>query len=396
MLKNRIFYGAFVALCLVFSMVYTSKISAIVLIISLLYPFVAAGLTAVQLFSIKAGFSEEHVTVPKNTTFEFSLFVKNGSVLPCTPLELECVLPDSDSGQLVTKRVCVSLSPLATAKLVVEGKHLYRGCYQALIKRVCAIDPLRIIRIPRKITACMTMIFLPRKLELEEAISSSEGDRNISQPHSLTAEREDFSHVRDYKSGDNIQLVHWKLTAKQDNMLIKQYDTTDDKRVLLLCDWCKESEGDSYLCTDTIIETALAFVKASLDGGISCNIQLGKPGKFEEISVSSMAEFDNFYEMMSVIPVSADNASEDFLKLADGMNIGNAATAVIITPNLTDEVIFCAEEYSKSATVYLAFVNLGLKPVDDSLYERQFMFLNIRGSGEEALKLAADMMHSAE
>ena len=90
MWKNRIFYALFLSVCLAFSMLYTSGISQILLIVAVAYPFAAAGLTAIQAAMMSADFTEKRVTVLKNTAFEFGISVKNGSLLPCVPLELVC------------------------------------------------------------------------------------------------------------------------------------------------------------------------------------------------------------------------------------------------------------------------------------------------------------------
>lgn len=396
MLLNRIIYGVFLVACVGFSMAYTSSISAILLIIAAAYPVIAAGLTAVQAAFLKADFAENHGTFPKNTPFDFCINVENKSLLPCVPVEITCFLPDAESGRFVRKRVYVSLLPLASAKLVIEGRHLYRGCYAARAEKIAAVDPLRIIRISRKISEEMTMVFLPRKLELEDVLSSCEGEQSFSKPNALSAENEDFSHVRDYRPGDNIQFIHWKLTAKQDDFMIKQFDSASDRRMYVICDWSVGGGGDSYLRADTIIETALSFVKAALDLDVHSTVQIGQAPDFETVSVTNTSEYDLFYEMVSVLPVPADGRAEDFLALIDGEDMGQAAALVLITANLTEEIIFRAREYAKSTEVYLAYVNLGNAPVDGELYEEPFLFFNIRGSGEDALKLAEAMSKAAE
>ncbi len=415
MLKNRIFYGVFLAAALAFSMVYTSRITAVILVIVLAYPIVAAGFTALQLIFLSAEFTQTRLTLPKNKSFDFCINVRNASILPCAPMELMCSLPDSESGRFIRKRVYVSLSPLASAKLVVEGRHLYRGCYAAEIEAISAIDPLRIIRISKKQDSRLTLVFLPRKLALDNVMSSAIGEQNFSSPNMITAEKEEFSHIRDYRPGDNIRLIHWKLTAKQDELMIKQYDSANDRRMLVMCDWSDiavppvspvspkkkrkkavtDGNGDSLLLADTIIETALAFVKAALDCGVHSTVQMVQGSDFREFSITNDPEYDRFYEMMTILPVTANGKHEDFLELLDSSNVSRAAV-VLITSTLTPEIVNRAEEYAKTSEIYLAFVNLDNIPVENSLYERPFLFLNIRASGEEALKLAMAMARAAE
>lgn len=394
MLLNRIIYAVFLAACLGFSMAYTANITALLLAVAVLYPAAAAAFTAVQLLFLNADFTERRVTFLKNTNFDICVEVKNRSLFPCVPLELVCSLPDPDSGRFVKKKIYVSLSPFGSARLAVSGRHLYRGCYTAAVERVSAVDPLRIIRITKKLDKQMTMVFLPRRLELEDVLSSSEGEQNYTRPNAVVAEKEDFSHVRLYDPGNDIRLIHWKLTAKQDDLMVKQYDSVNDRRVFVLCDFSRSAvtpDEEQLLIADTVIETALAFVKAALDCGIHSTVQLGQPPEFETTSVTSISEFDGLYDVMSVLPETSDVSHEDFLTLADGTDMSRAAAVVLISPHLSDEMIARARELAVSGETYLAYINTGSAPVDKSLYDEQFLFFNIRGTGEEALRLAAAM-----
>lgn len=388
MIKNRILYGLLAAACIAFSMLYKSSISAVLLIIVLAYPLIAAGLTAVQLIFIKAEFSDNRITVEKNTPFEHYITVKNDSIFPCTPLELICLLPDPDTAVFSERRVYVSLSPFGTAKLAIEGRHQYRGCYSAKIRKISVVDPLRIIRVSKKCSKEMVMVFLPRKISLNDIVSATVGDDTFSHPNPITADKEDFSHVRGYRDGDILQMVHWKLTAKQDQIMIKQYDSINDRRALILCDW-NSGEGDMFLRMDTIIETAIAFVRDALDDGIHSSVDIGRALDRELVQITSEGEFDSFYDLMSVLPISTERY--DFISVIDDTDLTAAAMVVLISANLSEELLARARALSEYSTVYLAFINLAQRQVESSLYEEEFMFLNVRGSGSEALKLAAAM-----
>lgn len=388
MIRNRIVYIVLAMVCIAFSMVYSSKISAILMIIVLLYPAIAAILTSIQLIFVKAGFEGTRVVFEKNVPFEYYLNVSNDIFLPCSPMEMICHMPDLDSGSFCEKRVYVSLPPLGKARLAIEGKHRYRGCYTCAIEKISVVDPLRIIKITKKSDKKLTMVFVPRRLLLEDVVSNSVGEQNFTRPNPITFEKEDFSHVRSYRDGDILQMVHWKLTAKLDELMIKHYDSINDRRMLILCDW-SGMEADVLLKTDTVIETTLAFVKAALDVGIYAAVDLGRSADEDLLRISNDGEFENFFELMSVLPAPTEKA--DFLAVIDRSDKSAAAAIVLITANLTDEVIHRARVMAEQCAVYLAYINLAQRPVDGDLYEEEFLFLNIRGSGEEALKLAAAM-----
>lgn len=388
MVRNRIIYILLALVCVAFSMIYTAKISAIIMLVVLLYPVVAAIFTAIQLIFVKAGFESDRVVAEKNLPFEYHMNISNDLFLPCSPLEMICRLPDPDGGLFCEKRVYVSLPPHGKARLAIEGKHLYRGCYSCTINKISVVDPLRIVRISKKADKELSMIFVPRRLSLEDVISNSVGEQNFTRPNPVTFEKEDFSHVRDYRDGDVMQMVHWKLTAKVDELMIKHYDSINDRCALVLCDW-SGIEADVLLRTDTIIETALAFVQAALDNGVYAAIDLCRSTDRELIRVSTAGEFENFYELMSVLPIMTEKV--DFAAAIDESDKTTAAMIVLITSNLTEEIIHRARALSEQCAVYLAYINLAQRPVSGDLFEEEFLFFNIRGSGEESLRLAAAM-----
>lgn len=388
MARNRIVYILLALVCIAFSMIYMSKVTAVIMFVVLIYPVMAAVFTAIQLIFVKASFESARIVSEKNLPFEYYINISNGIFLPCSPLEMTCRMPDLDGGLFGEKRVYVSLPPFGKARLAIEGKHLYRGSYSCTIEKIAVVDPLRIIRISKRSKNQLSMVFVPRRLTLEDIVSDSVGEQNFTRPNPVTFEKEDFSHVRDYRDGDVMQMVHWKLTAKVDQLMIKHYDSINDRCALVLCDW-SGMETDVLLKTDTIIETALAFVQAALDMGIYAAVDLGRSTNGDIIRISSAGEFENFYDLMAVLPVSTEKI--DFAAVIDAANKTTAAMTVLITANLTDEVIHRARAISEHCAVYLAYINLAQRPVDGKLFEEEFLFFNIRGSGEEALKLANAM-----
>lgn len=388
MIRNRVIYILLAIVCVAFSMLYKSSITTILLVIILAYPIIAAVLTTVELMFVKAEFSEKRLVGDKNTPFEYYIMVKNGSVFPCAPMEVICLLPDPDTAVFSERRIYVSLSPFSAARLAIEGRHQYRGCFSAVIRKISVVDPLRIIRISKKSSDNMTMVFLPRRISLDEITSASVGEDNFTRPSPITNDKEDFSHVRDYREGDVIQMVHWKLTAKLDELMIKQYDSINDRRAMILCDW-NSGEGDLFLRMDTVIETAIAFVRDALDCGIHSTIDVGRAYNRELVQITNEGEFDSFFDLMSVFPVGGERY--DYTSVIDDTDVSSAALVVLVTPNLTEEVIARARAVAGVCTVYLAYINLAQRAVDSELFEDEFLFLNVRGSGSDALKLAAAM-----
>ncbi len=388
MAKNRVLYCLAVLASLIFSMCYTSTLSAVLLGTVLIYPVLAVVCTFIQLASVQAGFSEKRVVVDKDTPFEISVDVKNRSVFPCVPLELLCSLPDSEQGVFAEKRIFASLSPLCRAKLQFPCRHIYRGCYYCEIKKLSVVDPLRIIRFTKKLNVRMTAVFLPRKIRLYSMKEDKTGNSGVVWKKRSDG-KEDFSHVRDYRDGDNIQLVHWKLTAKQDEFMIKQFDSPDERHAVILPDF-NGGENNKMLYADTVIETAVAFARAFLDREVNVSVDIGQLSRRKIMNIKGKAEFEQFFEFMSVVP--ADTKVCGFPTLIDSVDPDGELFMVLITDKLSDELMIRARAAAERLQVFVAYINLYDKSLNEEFKKENFYFLNIRGSGEKALNTAMEQI----
>lgn len=393
MRRNRLIYFVVFAACLVFSICYRSRLTAVLLCAAALYPLLALVFTALSLLFISAGYIQPRGSYEKKAPFELVIYLKNRFIFAYAPVELICTLPDADTGLFSSRRIYASLSPFSKSKISVSCMHRYRGCYVSEISRLSVYDPFRIIRLSKKVRAEMTLVFLPRKIPLGGFVSSAVNSINASAASLTFGEREDFSHVRDYILGDMIQQVHWKLTAKQDELMIKQYDEITDRRTLVLCDYGAEN-GESGIMqrSDGIIETAIAFTMSAAEAGISTTVDFGSVDRSLRCNVSDMAGFDRFYELMAVLPARMEVM--EFSDLIKGCDKYSCSVIFLVTGRLTEELILEAERLAEGfhGTVVLAYVNFTFNPIAEQAEDKRFVFLNILGEADDALNAAAEQL----
>ena len=386
MVKNRVIYILTTVACLGFSMSYTGKLSQILLLVMLLYPIAAFILALIQLLLVGADFRTNRVTMPKELSFDMFIRVFNRFIFPVVPVELLCSLPDADAGLFSEKRLFVSLPPFSSADISVRCRHRFRGSFNGTVKRIYVVDPLRIIRVSKKVERTAQMIFMPRRLNMEDIIFRSAVEQSFAQKQLRSTDKEDFSHVREYRDGDVLQMVHWKLTAKQDELMIKQFDSITDLRAAILCDYHQSNDIPGMTRADMVIETAIAFARTALEKSIHSTVDIGDLSTKPSL-VADMGSFNKFFELMSVIP--PDLHTEDFLTMIDKLDKSSAAILVLITPELDKELIDRARDAAQQVTVFYAYLNLESRPLEYDFSGERFLFLNILGTDENALEEAA-------
>lgn len=382
MRRNRILYILLAVGMLAFSIAYQSRISSVLLIAALCYPVLAATAAFIASRTAEAGFVNSREVHQKCEDFELWLYVRSHFILPFAPIELQCSIPDRETGLFSTKRIYAAVPPLGKCRISAAAMHRYRGSYIAEINRIAVCDPLRIIRITRKMAAEETLVFLPRRVDIGDIAAESRSENSSNPAPMLKGEREDFSHVREYLPGDIMQLVHWKLTAKQDDLMIKQYDEATEQRTAIICDYCFEggTAGAVMKQADAVIEAALAFALSAVNSGSGVTVDLG--AAMQEFSgvIRDMQDFERFYDLMSVIPSKMEVM--DIGALAANVRNTGAATVLIITCRLTEETILAAQAAAESIRGETALVWLSFgasSELEAQAQEKKFTFIPIRG-----------------
>ncbi len=393
MTKNRFFYFLFFISCLIFSAAYQSRISAILLVVAVAYPIIAAVLTAISLFTLRSGFAERRCVHEKNEPFELALYLHNNFLFPYAPAELDCLLPDTDTGLFVNKQIFVCVAPLKKIRVFVPCMHRYRGSFAARIARIAVYDPLKIIRFSRSTDSVMQLVFLPRKITIDRLDEVSAGECGAEPDQRLTGEKDDFSHVREYAMGDIFQMIHWKLTAKYDDLMVKQYDSNKDRRSVVLCNFSFAAAAPSAALrqSDAIIETTIAVAMSITRSGVKAVVDTGT-AEAGICEISDQGCFDRFYDMMSVLPIKLDTVP--FPELISKHISADAAAMFIVTSVLSEDIIARAELAGTqlNGAVVLIYVNCTGRSVALPPNDHRFVFAEICGDAQNSLPVAADQI----
>ncbi|MGN0687219.1 MAG: DUF58 domain-containing protein [Oscillospiraceae bacterium] len=393
MAKYRLAYAALLVGCLIFAAAYQSRIASVLLAAVCVYPIAALVLTAISVFAIKPEFEAEQYVYEKNERFELHMIIHNNFLFPYAPAEFDCVLPDCETGLFLNKKVFASVAPLKRIRIFIPCLHSYRGSYTARVEKLTVYDPFRIISISRRLDTHTRLVFLPRKIPLDGLAKIFGAEQGTQYERHLDVSKESFSHVRDYVDGDLVQLIHWKLTAKLDSLMIKQYESESGRRSVILCNFGTEGAITSSAIikqSDMVIETAVSFAMAAVSDGVKVLVDIGAASGVK-YDISDNSGFRSFYEMMSVLPPAFDVV--DYAGLIESYSLESASSLFLITPVINDRITAAARKAAEflSGAVVLIYVNCSGKPLDFSpAQDSTLIFTQLRGEASEAVPAAAE------
>lgn len=128
----------------------------------------------------------------------------------------------------------------------VETVCAARGEFQLGPLTVVSGDPFGLFHSPRRVGATDRLIVYPMTLELDRVILPvgylSGGDAQRQLTHQITT---NASSIRDYVSGDSMNRIHWRSTARTGNIMVKEFELDPLVDIWLINDFSANS-----LCED--------------------------------------------------------------------------------------------------------------------------------------------------
>jgi hypothetical protein len=132
--------------------------------------------------------------------------------------------------------------------------------------------------------------------------------------------------------------VHWKLTAKTNELMIKKYENYASASAVYLINLKNNDflEKDNVVIEDKHIETAIAVLKRLIYDGTDVRIVYAAE-KINDIKCRSSSDFQNVYDILAKVKFGQSINFKDIIYSQINQNI-NKSNIIISTSNLDHEL----------------------------------------------------------
>lgn len=181
-------------------------------------------------------FCDKNVT-EKHSPVAYEIRIINSSPIPFPFVEAVMTKPEDSGIRSVKQRLVLSMAPFGGYSVKTNVAFRYRGLYEIGVSELYIYDPMRMFCIRKDIRNYQNVNVAPRILELDSDMDRASSD--IPSPVSrvsATRERVEVSNIREYRAGDQLKNVHWKLSSKAENLQVKDYSTNNDKHTYIFID----------------------------------------------------------------------------------------------------------------------------------------------------------------
>lgn len=263
-MKNKIFYLLAVLFTLVLCLFFDVNGLRFLLAFEIVLIPVMFGLAVYLSRQVHASVTVPYYHAHKNSEFRVVVNLKNNSILPVSLLKirLRCVSVFNGREFMISDEAMIDGRGESVLEFYLKSS--YCGKYTMRIESVRVYDYLRLFsgRAGKSELEDGVMV-LPQFRQIYIGGNGVTKNRHEWEQYSHTSSGEDTSEVFDvheYRQGDTFQKVHWKLTAKTDEYLVKEYSMPIESMVLLFVDlYCEDIKSVSQEKMDCLLEVLAAL-----------------------------------------------------------------------------------------------------------------------------------------
>lgn len=289
MAKNRILYGLFLLAAVVFHSFYTGWFSFFLLMFALLLPVFSL------LISLPAMLHATYeVELPVRCfcgqTAQYRLTAQHAAKLPVSCCRFLLTVSDAVDGEACKQK----LELAGTLGFVqrVDTRHAGVQTFQLDKGRVC--DALGLFSLPLHLPAACAIAVEPEPQEPAELPNLSHFQYRSYHPKPGGG----FSEIhdpREYRPGDSLHEIHWKLSAKSDKLIVREAEEPDLGLIVLSFDF-----SGTRTQLDSTLRQLLWLSGWLIDRGVPHQIDWIEPDSLEP-QTKSVKTLDDLKSLLNTL-----------------------------------------------------------------------------------------------
>lgn len=215
-----------------------------------------------------------------------------------------------------------------------------RGHYKTGKVKLYIKDIFNIYSLQKTVKTPLSFKVYPRITPLKSfKIQASQymGELIVKDP--LFQDYSSLSDLRTYQEGDSVKKIHWKASAKSDDLIVKNYEERGDNEVVLVIDSNKESyAGDKeYWIEDKLVETCASIVDYCLKQNINVTLYHQQHDNIIETKGNNPGFLKKFMDdIVGFHPNGSFTLQQNIEKITSYIKSG--VTLFVLTPRLNKQI----------------------------------------------------------
>lgn len=211
-----------------------------------------------------------------------------------------------------------------------------RGFYELGDMELTVQDVFRFFSFRKVISSNTSLTVYPRIIQLSTfEIMASQQIGELRVFDQAFQDKSRTSSIKPYQEGDSIKRVHWKMSAKKDEIIVKDYENRGDTHVAVFIDnYRKHFDRDvDRRLEDKAVDVAICMVNFCLEQHVQIVLETQKGHESVRITGQQKSDLKPYLEKMALFKGDGDKDFKAFLA-PRVETIRKGTTVIIVTPCL--------------------------------------------------------------
>ncbi|HEX2937294.1 MAG TPA: DUF58 domain-containing protein [Ruminiclostridium sp.] len=285
----------------------------------------------------------------------FSL--KNLSIFPVSGVVLHFVCRNNLTGKVIRTKIFCPVDSKKTGSASFAVSDVSAGKITVTLNKITACDILGLFSLSKKVNREKSGLIYPDTYDVEISMKHPNDITGDGERYSQTKKGQDVNEIyalREYTPGDEIRKIHWKLSAKQNKLVVRDFGLSLSYPIFLLLEIWSDKKENSHKALNACLTTFISVSRSLIGTGICHNIawydSAGEKLVIKEIE--SMDELEAYLpELLSAHSYHKNAIALDFYEVSSYRN--TPLVLLYITTQENPEKIAQRSMYQTVKTIYV-------------------------------------------
>lgn len=341
-----VLYFILLVISVFFYIMYTGDFSYYLMMFMMVMPIVLFLLNLYLCRKIKVYFTQSAQKAMGRTPLQLEIVAENPTIFPIANLEIVLEYHSAiDKDGKNTAKINSPIMPKESHCMLMNIASLHVGAIDFKVKKCRIFDFLRLFKFKlrgKSYESCQkdsVVYVFPQYSHLDNQISdySNTGcDTDDFSPDKKGDDPSQIFDIHEYIEGDKLNRIHWKLTAKQDSVMVKDYSLPMTFALKIFIN-LNTTSLRSY---DAMIESALSVSMHLVDSGLAHSVCWydAQDRSLKEIKIKEEHEHIECSEMLIKTKTYYDETMPIYPFVSDNEPSG-CAHLIVVSPVLNDNEI---------------------------------------------------------
>ena len=369
MILSKVIYAALLVVLILFFILYRGVLSLQLLIFAVLFPIILRFLLGRMAAKVTVQLKCDKRKVRKGESFDWFLLLRNKSRIPAVRALAMLEYRSSLAGIPQKLTVELPVRPNNTQQVRMSFHAATSGIMELKLISVRLFDPLRLFSVKQNRHDLSQLLVLPEPAVVPDWLPCAP-ETDDSPEYSKVKPGDDPSEIFDlhaYREGDAISRIHWKLSSKLDELMVKEFSLPITGQHVLVPFYCMTAEQpEAAIRLDAML--ALMSGAAELLTDAEWQASLLMLQKMDSVEFADMEDyFDALTVLLRTDPLPQDDTERliaQIFRLQETEHLRDSL--LIFLPNLDTAILsqLAGLQHPERVTVFAAAAKYEELPPD--------------------------------